>query len=786
MPMIRVVTSLFPRPDDVYRGRAIYETVRALAAYADVETLCVEGFYPGAVQPPSRGVSFNGMAVKEISYPVMPFLSRPWNGQSCARALYPQLSALKCDVTLAYWLYPTGAAAARISHALGIPVVLGARGSDLRRIPDPFTRRHTARALCKADYVLTVSEDLRERAIGLGASAARTRTILNGCDHSVFHYTDTAGARAALGLAPDADVILYVGRLVAAKGIPDLVKAFKVLSERRPKLEAVFVGDGPLERHLRHVAGRTGGRIRLLGPHPPADVARWMQAASVFCLPSYSEGCPNVVVEAISCGCPVVAANVGGVPEVLGPESGTIVPPADPARLVEALERTLSRSWDRRAMSTAGKRSWDDVARETFEVCASLLKPVRRARPKPVRRRLKVAVVTPYFPTSAVSYRGHSAFHTLQYLKDHADVNVICPLTAYPQVPGLTPRIFDQPDLSYRPPGIPTRYFQYPAVPLITRPVNGLICLHYLRPYLKQLQPDVILNYWLYPEGFAALRAGRKLGIPVIVGSIGSDLRRIQDAVTRRLVRQTVSEADAVLTVSEDLRRTAIELGARPGKVTTILNGCDTSVFHPADRREMRHKLGCDAAGKLILFVGSLLESKGLGELLDAFAALASSRSDTRLVLIGEGGYRPILEQKAKACGAMDRVSVLGRQSSATVADWMRAADLFCLPSYSEGCPNVIVEALASGLPIVATDVGGIPELVAPQCGILVEPRQAGTLRAALDAALARDWDTQLIGRTFRRGWQEVAEETLELCTAVVEEARHCSQPEREGKAIVA
>jgi glycosyltransferase involved in cell wall biosynthesis len=419
-------------------------------------------------------------------------------------------------------------------------------------------------------------------------------------------------------------------------------------------------------------------------------------------------------------------------------------------------------------------------------VCDSLLKPVRRARPRPVRSRLKVAVVTPYFPTSAVSYRGHSAFHTLRFLKDYADVNVICPLATYPQVPGLTPKTFDQPDLTYRPPGIPTRYFQYPAVPVITRPVNGFICLQYLMPFLEQSRPDVILNYWLYPEGYAALRAGRKLGIPVIVGSIGSDLRRIPDAVTRYLVRRTVSEADAVLTVSEDLRRAAIGLGALPSNVTAILNGCDTSVFHPGDRPQARRTLGCDPSEKVILFVGSLLESKGLGELIEAFAALSSARTDIRLVLIGEGGYRPVLEQKAKASGVADRVRLLGRQPSATVADWIRAADLLCLPSHSEGCPNVIVEALACGLPIVATEVGGIPELVAPECGILVAPRQAGALRAALDAAMARDWDTRVIAGAFRRSWQDVAEETLELCTEVVEEARHSSRPgkERQGIAV--
>jgi glycosyltransferase involved in cell wall biosynthesis len=790
MPLIGIVTPLFPQAGGIYHGRAIYETVRALRAYADVTTFCLEGVYPGASRVPPESFELDGVSAKNVPYVVLPYLSRPWNGDSCARALYPQLAGSKCDITLAYWLYPTGYAAAGISHALGIPVVLGARGSDLRRIPDPFTRRHSAQAVRKADYILTVSEELRGRAVDLGSSPARTRTILNGCDHTVFHRADQSAVRQFLGVAPDAELILYVGRLVAAKGIVELIAALNALAERRPRLQAVFLGDGPLEPLIQKAArrDRTAGRIRVFGPHTPDGVARWMQAASVFCLPSHSEGCPNVVIEALSCGCPVVAANVGGVPELVRPEYGSMVPPGDPARLADAIDNSLSRSWDRGAMSVAVKRTWDDVARETFEVCSSVLKPVRRARARSAGSRLRVTVVTPYFPTSANSYRGHSAFHTLRYLKDYADVRVICPLTVYPNLPGLVPKILDRPDPAYKPLGLPTEYFEYPAVPVMSRPVNGRICLHYLMPHLQQSRPDIILNYWLYPEGFAAVRAGRRLGIPVIVGSIGSDLRRIRDPITRHLVRRTVTEADAVMTVSEDLRRAAIGLGVRPGKVTTILNGCDTSVFYPAGRLEARRAVGGDPAEKVILFVGSLFETKGLGELADAFIGLTASRPDTRLVLIGEGAYGPVLERKANAAGIARQVRFLGRQPSATVAGWMRAADLFCLPSYSEGCPNVIIEALACGLPVVATDVGGIPELVTGQCGLLIPPRQAEPLRAALDSALARDWDAWRIAAVFQRGWREVAEETLALCSAVVEEAANRSpyefRPKREDRTV--
>jgi glycosyltransferase involved in cell wall biosynthesis len=97
----------------------------------------------------------------------------------------------------------------------------------------------------------------------------------------------------------------------------------------------------------------------------------------------------------------------------------------------------------------------------------------------------------------------------------------------------------------------------------------------------------------------------------------------------------------------------------------------------------------------------------------------------------------------------------------------MRAADVFCLPSYSEGCPNVVVEALACGRPVVATKVGGIPELVNETCGMLIPPRNAGELAKALDRALSKPWDSEEIARTFTRSWETVAAETLAVCRKV-------------------
>ena len=317
------------------------------------------------------------------------------------------------------------------------------------------------------------------------------------------------------------------------------------------------------------------------------------------------------------------------------------------------------------------------------------------------RKRFKVTVVTSYFPIAAEPYRGHSAYHTLRHMKDMAEIDVICPMAVYPRVKWLSPRGFryHRPDVTYSPPEMKATYLEYPVLPIVTRPINGLTCAHYLKPYLQASKPDIILNYWIYPEGFSAVRLGREMGVPVVVGSIGSDIRRPGDPASAYLMRKTLLGASAVITVSEELRRRAIGLGVGPGKVVTVLNGCDFTIFHPRDRAEARLEAGVPADAELLLYVGWLSPTKGLEELLDAVISMAGARPRLRLALVGEGYYRKSIEERTAQVGLADRIQLLGRMDSKGVALWLGACDVFCLPSHSEGCPNAVVEAIASGAP---------------------------------------------------------------------------------------
>ena len=385
--------------------------------------------------------------------------------------------------------------------------------------------------------------------------------------------------------------------------------------------------------------------------------------------------------------------------------------------------------------------------------------------------RLKLTVVTPIFPIPAQPYRGHSEYQILLALSKHAEVDVICPFPRYPR--WFPPRFdYRRPDLSYSPPGLATRYFEYPAVPGLTRCINGEVCAKLLEPYFRERVPDVACNFWLYPEGYATVAAARRLGIPAVVCSIGSDLNRIPDPASKWLTRLAMDRAAFVLTKSEHLRQQAIRMGINARKVRTIRNGCDPSVFHLADRSAARAQLAVDEEAQLVLFVGRLDPAKGVVELLEAFASLASRRPNLRLAYVGDGPGREQLRCTAKDLALEGRVYLAGACPSEKIPQWLAAANVLALPSYAEGCPNVVIEALSCGRPVIATNVGGIPELVNEKSAILVAPRDSRTLADAIDTAMERNWDERSISEQFHRGWDEAAVEMLSICELAVQQRR--------------
>ena len=381
---------------------------------------------------------------------------------------------------------------------------------------------------------------------------------------------------------------------------------------------------------------------------------------------------------------------------------------------------------------------------------------------------LRVAVITRYFPSSGEPVQGRSLYETLRILGRSAEVHVFYPNATYPRILRPRSRTYDNLDLAFRPPDVNVSYFNYPALPLVSRPLNGWIAAQTLLAHVRAFAPDVVFGCFLYPEGFAALRIGRRLGTPVVVMSIGSDLNRLGDPFCARRTRTVLKQADAILTVSDDLRKKAIAMGAPPATTKSAPNGCDLAIFRPQDRAAARARLGIDPTCEIVLYVGRMDLQKGLRELIQAAASLHPSRPRLHCYLVGKGPDRTAIEQEIAARNAGDFIHVVPGCAFDEVAVWMAAADLVTLPSYMEGFPNVIIEALACGRPVVATQVGGIPEVLNEACGCLVPPRNTAKLADALAATLDTSWDAATVSAHWKRSWSAAADELLDLFSELV------------------
>lgn len=323
-------------------------------------------------------------------------------------------------------------------------------------------------------------------------------------------------------------------------------------------------------------------------------------------------------------------------------------------------------------------------------------------------------------------------------------------------------------DREFRPPEVAVEYFDYPALPLISRALNGWMAARTLLPRVRAFRPDLVFGYFLYPEGYAALKIARALGVPVAVMSMGSDINRIGNWTTGRHTRKVLREADAVFTKSDDLRRKALAMGANSDTCRTVINGCDLAVFHVRDRIEARRNLNIDPDAEVVLYVGRMDLNKGLNELVAAAVALRATRPNLLVYLVGEGPDRPLIQQAVERANATQWFHLQSECALDEVPIWMAASNLVTLPSYMEGCPNVVLEALACGRPVVATNVGGIPEIMNEACGQLVPARDPKALAQGLCSVLRRRWDEGAISASMSRGWDSVATELLDVFVDLV------------------
>lgn len=375
MTRVLILSNLYPSPSAPTRATYNLQGFRALSGYCATRIVVPVLWWERTQRPLEWIVTPRSRATGiEAVYPSCWHLPQfhplhPWTMHaSVARYVRRIHREFPFDAILASWACPDGVAAARLAREFDCPVVTMVLGTDVNALAGhPALRRHLEWGLQRAARVITVSAALRDRVTELGVAPERIRVQHNGVDGERFRIRDRGAARQRLGVPADRQLVTFVGNLVPEKGVDVLIEALGALrGTGTENLELALVGAGGMEETLRPRAAALGigPRVRFCGRRPHEEIADWITAADLFCLPSRREGCPNVVLEALASGRPVVASRVGGVPELIREETGVLVPADDPAALAEGIRTALTRTWDPGALRrSVPYLSWDQFGR---------------------------------------------------------------------------------------------------------------------------------------------------------------------------------------------------------------------------------------------------------------------------------------------------------------------------------------------------------------------------------------------------------------------------------------
>jgi glycosyltransferase involved in cell wall biosynthesis len=355
----------------------------------------------------------------------------------------------------------------------------------------------------------------------------------------------------------------------------------------------------------------------------------------------------------------------------------------------------------------------------------------------------RLLVYTSLFPSTARPQHGIFIETRLHKLIAYGAVaaRVVAPV---PWFPFSHPRFGARAKMAQTPralvrEGVQVVYPRYPLIPKLgmnTAPATQAWGARAaVRSAVREFAPQLIDAHYFYPDGVAALAHARDTKLPLVISARGTDINLISsfDAPRARMLA-AAREARALIAVSNALRDKMIDIGMPREKIHVLRNGIDGERFSPQDRIAARRALGIpDSAKQVIACVGNIVPEKGTDRVLNAVLTLP----DVFGVFAGDGALRLQLEERARTLGAGARVKFLGSLPQTALAQVYSAADVMVLASQREGWPNVVLEAMACGTPVVASDVGAVREMITHEgVGRVVPAGNQDALNAAIIAVL--------------------------------------------------
>lgn len=760
-----IVTNLFPNAAEPTRGLYSLQQARALARSAEVTVIAPVPWFPPLPRlrwlrrwRPAAPIPFEetieGLRVFHPRYVVLPKIGRRWDAASFAWALRPVVRQLlaeqRFDAVFATWAYPDVAGTVQLARLLRAPIVAGVLGSDVNVYATGWRGRRIAEALARCRAVVCVSEALRQKTAALGVPPERLHVVPNGVDTTRFQLQSRAACRAALGLPPDRPLLLFLGHLVPVKGPDVLLEAFAVLQQRGPGPRPLLavVGEGEQAASLARRARELGleADVRFVGVVPHERVPLWLGVCELLCVPSRQEGCPNVVLEALACGRPVIGTRVGGLPELVRNDAcGILVPSEDPAALAAALRTALARPWDEAAIRASVRGGWDENARIILQLCEAARQPT-------VLHVLRYSIPN----LSGYTMRSQALIEGQRRLGIRPVVVTSTRHAAEADRESLNGIAYERCRLSRH----PFLSWLQTAVPL----VRDLATMHRLRRRIEAVarreQAALIHAHSPVMCGLPALIAARRLRVPFLyeVRALWEDAAVDQEKTTEgapayRLLRAVetfvLRRADRVVVICDGLKQELIRRGIAASKIAVVPNGVNTAEFPTLSGKdpEVLRRYGLN--GQVTIgFIGSFFQFEGLSSLLAAVPHLRRQHPGVKVLIVGAGEQEPALRRAADAAGLSGSVIFTGRVPHEQINAYYSVMDVLVYPRLSRRITELVtplkpLEAMALGRPVAASDVGGLRELVKDgETGLLFKPDDpqdlaAKCLRVATDPVLA-------------------------------------------------
>lgn len=379
----------------------------------------------------------------------------------------------------------------------------------------------------------------------------------------------------------------------------------------------------------------------------------------------------------------------------------------------------------------------------------------------------RVVVLSQLYPRAGQETAGLFVHERMRRVARHVPLVVVAPVAWFPGqglIRRFRPHFRPSAPAREQIDGVTVHCPRWLSVPGVLKRLDAWLLAVCVYPTLRRIRRewgcDVIDAHFGYPDGCAGVLLARWLGVRSAITLRGHEARRMQGGVGRRQMAAALRAADRVFTVSDSLRRVALAAGIAPGHVEVVPNGVDTDRFRPVEQAAARRHYRLPAVAPLLISVGTLVERKGFHRVIDILPRLRERVPGVEYVIVGgagpEGDRTRWLRDRAAHAGVASAVHFLGPLPPTELHRALSAADLFVLATSGEGWANVFLEAMACGLPVVTTDVGGNREVVAHrELGTIVPGGDPDALVEALVEALARPWNRDGIrAHALASGWE--------------------------------